>query len=174
VQLSFDKHARLSRVSGKEVQVSAVSTKGGRTEAAWDVSRTEFFEAEEASKKGAGWVLFATIMLLIGACLSIIWGIAAVSSSHFFVAGASYILSGLNTWGWIVMGFGVVEALAALSVWRGGEFGRWFGIAVAGFAAVAAMLSIPAYPLWSLALVAIDVLVIYGLAAYGGKPYLTR
>jgi hypothetical protein len=36
------------------------------------------------------------------------------------------------------------------------------------------MMSIPAYPLWSLALVAIDLLVIYGLAVYGGKPYLTR
>ncbi len=131
-------------------------------------------EPEEWSYKGAGWVLFAAIMLVMGGVLSMIWGIAAVSSSHFFVAGASYILSDLNTWGWIVMGFGVVEALAALSVWRGGEFGRWFGIGAAGLAGLAAMLSIPAYPFWSLALLAIDVLVIYGLAAYGGKPYLTR
>ncbi len=113
-------------------------------------------------------------MLVMSATLSIIWGIAAVSSSHFFVAGASYILSDLNTWGWIVMGFGVLEALAALSVWRGGEFGRWFGIIAAGLGGLAAMLSIPAYPFWSLALVAIDVLIIYGLAAYGGRPYLTR
>ena len=36
------------------------------------------------------------------------------------------------------------------------------------------MLSIPAYPFWSLTHVAIDVLIVYGLAAYGGKPYLTR
>jgi hypothetical protein len=59
-----------------------------------------------------------------------------------------------------------------------------FGVAVssdAGSASLppasgglAAMMSIPAYPFWSLALLAIDVLVIYGLAAYGGKPYLTR
>lgn len=113
-------------------------------------------------------------MLVMGGVLSIIWGIAAVSSSHFFVAGASYIVSGLNTWGWIVMAFGALEALAALSIWRGGEFGRWFGIFAAGLGGVAAMMSIPAYPFWALALVAIDVLVIYGLAAYGGKPYLTR
>jgi len=113
-------------------------------------------------------------MLVMGGALGIIWGIAAVSSSHFFVAGASYILSDLNTWGGIVMGFGAVEVLAALSVWRGGEFGRWFGIFAALLAGLAAMFSIPAYPFWSLTLVAIDVLVIYGLAAYGGKPYLPR
>jgi hypothetical protein len=36
------------------------------------------------------------------------------------------------------------------------------------------MMSIPAYPFWSLTLVALDILVIYGLASYGGKPELTR
>ena len=72
------------------------------------------------------------------------------------------------------MGFGVLEGLAAVSIWRGGEFGRWFGILAAGLGGLAAMMSIPAYPFWSLALLAIDVLVIYGLAAYRGKPYLTR
>ncbi|HTP23534.1 MAG TPA: hypothetical protein VMJ65_28270 [Solirubrobacteraceae bacterium] len=116
----------------------------------------------------------SAIMLVMRGALGIIWGIAAVSSSHFFVAGASYILSDLNTWGGIVMGFGAVEVLAALSVWRGGEFGRWFGIFAALLAGLAAMFSIPAYPFWSLTLVAIEVLVIYGLAAYGGKPYLPR
>jgi hypothetical protein len=154
--------------------MSALANKGGHTKIALDFDQSALYESEERSYKGAGWVLFAAIMLVMGGILGIIWGIAAVSSSHFFVAGASYILSDLNTWGWIVMGFGALEALAALSVWRGGEFGRWFGIFAAGLGGLAAMMSIPAYPFWSLALVAIDVLVIYGLAAYGGKPYLTR
>ena len=154
--------------------MSTVTGRGGRTEIGLDFDRSVSYETPQRSYKGAGWVLFAAIMLVMGGVLSIIWGIAAVSSSHFFVAGASYILSDLNTWGWIVMGFGVLEGLAALSVWRGGELGRWFGIVAAGLGGLAAMLSIPAYPFWSLVLVTIDVLVIYGLAAYGGKPYLTR
>ena len=154
--------------------MSTITGRGGRTEIELDFDRPLSYAAPERSYKGAGWVLFAAIMLVMGAALSIIWGIAAVSSSHFVVAGAAYILSDLNTWGWIVMGFGVVEALAAVSVWRGGEFGRWFGIIAAGLGGLAAMMSIPAYPFWALALLAIDVLIIYGLAAYGGKPYLTR
>jgi hypothetical protein len=154
--------------------MSTVTDRGGRTEIELDFDQPMAYDTEEPSYKGAGWVLFAAIMLVMGGVLSIIWGIAAVSSSHFFLAEATYILSGLNTWGWILMVFGVLEMLAALSVWRGGEFGRWFGIFAAGLAGLAAMMSIPAYPLWSVVLVAIDVLVIYGLAAYGGKPYLTR
>jgi len=154
--------------------MSTVTSGGGRTEIALDFDQSTPYESEDRSYKGAGWVLFAAIMLVMAAALNIIWGIAAVSNSHFFVAGASYILSDLNTWGWIVMGFGALEDLAALSIWRGGEFGRWFGIAVAVFGGIVAMMSIPAYPFWSLMIVAISVLVIYGLAAYGGKPYLTR
>ena len=52
--------------------------------------------------------LFATVMFVIAACLNVIWGIAAVSSSHFFVANAHYILSDLSTWGWVAIGFGAV------------------------------------------------------------------
>ena len=132
------------------------------------------YETKEPSYKGAGWILFATIMLGLAATMSFIWGIAAVSSSHFFVANAHYILSDLNTWGWITIGLGAVEVLAALSIWRGGAFGRWFGIAAAVLAEIAALFSIPAYPLWSLVFVALSVLIIYGLAVYGGKPELTQ
>jgi hypothetical protein len=63
--------------------------------------------------------------------------------------------------------------LAAASIWSGGAFGRWFGVVVAGVSAVLAMM-IPAYPFWSLTLVAIAFLVIYGLVAGGGKPEPTR
>jgi hypothetical protein len=129
--------------------------------------------AASSSEKGKGWILFAGLMLVFSAALNAIWGIAAISNSHFFVANASYILSELNTWGWIAIGFAALESLAVLSIWRGGAFGRWFGIAVAGFGAVAAMMSIPAYPFWSLVVVAIYALIVYGLAVYGGKPELT-
>jgi hypothetical protein len=102
------------------------------------------------------------------------FGLAFLCRKRALHPNAHYIISDLNTWGWIVIGFGAIEALAALSIWRGGSFGRWFGILVAGVAVLVAMMSIPAYPFWSLTLVALDILVIYGLASYGGKPELTR
>ena len=118
--------------------------------------------------EGSGWVLFAGIMLMIIGVLNAIYGIAAIDKSSFFVANTQYILSDLKTWGWVLLIIGVLQLFAAFSVWRGGSFGRWFGIAVASLNSIAALLSIPAYPFWSLAIFAIDVLVIYGLTTYGG------
>ncbi len=51
----------------------------------------------------------------------------------------------------------------------GGAYGRWVGIISASLGAIGALLSIPGFPLWSLAVFFLDVLVIYGLAAYGGQ-----
>ncbi len=154
--------------------MSAVTHDGTHTRTGATAGRLPAYESYESSDKGTGWVLFATILFVVAASLNIIWGIAAVSSSHFFVAGASYILSDLNTWGWVAIGWGALEVLTALSIWRGGAFGRWFGIFVAGVASILAMMTIPAYPFWSLVLVAAAFLAIYGLAAYGGRPELTQ
>jgi hypothetical protein len=120
---------------------------------------------------GYGWLVFSGIMIITVGVLNVIYGIAAIGNSKFFVNDAQFILSNLNTWGWVVMLLGVLQIFAAFSIWQGGGYGRWFGILVAGLSAIAAMLSIPAYPFWSLAIFAIDVLIIYGLAAYGGRRY---
>ncbi len=120
---------------------------------------------------GVGWIMFAGIMLMIAGVLNVIYGIAAIDNSKFFVhtTETQYILSSLNTWGWITLILGALQILAAFSIWAGGTFGRWFGIAVAGLSAIGALMAIPAYPFWSLAVFAIDILIIYGLAAYGGR-----
>jgi hypothetical protein len=118
---------------------------------------------------GAGWVLFAGIMMALVGVLNVIYGIAAISKSHFFDTNAEYMVSNLRTWGWIGVVLGAVQLLAAFSIWRGGSFGRWLGILAASLSAIAALMSISGAPFWSLAVFAIDVLVIYGLAAYGGQ-----
>jgi hypothetical protein len=63
----------------------------------------------------------------------------------------------------------VLQVFAAFSIWQGGSYGRWFGIFAAMLSSIGALLSIPAYPLWSLAIFAVDILIVYGLAAYGGQ-----
>ena len=119
--------------------------------------------------EGGGWILFAAIMITIAGALNVIWGIAAISESKFFTQNATYVLSSLNTWGWIVLIIGVLELGAAYSIVVGGQLGRWFGIFMAGINSIAALMSIPAYPFWALCLFGVDLLIIYGLAAYGGQ-----
>src|SRR5918997_3218891 len=116
-------------------------------------------------RHGSGWVLFAGLMICLVGVLNVIYGIAAIGDSRFFVDDATDILSGLNTWGWIILVLGAAQIAAAYSIWKGGELGRWFGIAVALLSAIGALMSISAYPFWSLAVFTLDILVIYGLAS---------
>jgi hypothetical protein len=58
----------------------------------------------------------------------------------------------------------VLELIAAFSLFSGGEFGRWFGVFIASLNAIGALLAIPAYPLWSLAIFALSIIVVYKLA----------
>jgi hypothetical protein len=118
---------------------------------------------------GEGWVMFAGVMLLILATLNVIDGIAAVSDSTFFTANAKFVISNLNTWGWILIIWGVAQGLVGLGVWARVRGVRWIGVAIASGNAVLQLLFMPAYPFWSLCLFTLDVLVIYGLIAYGKR-----
>jgi hypothetical protein len=115
----------------------------------------------------SGWVTFAVVLLTIAGVLNVIYGIAAISDSSFFVNDTRYILSGLNTWGWVTLILGVIQLFAALALWGGSLFGRIVGIGAAGLSAISALLSIPAYPLWSLAIFALDVVIIHQIATRG-------
>jgi hypothetical protein len=112
----------------------------------------------------SGWWVFAGVLLIVAGILNIIYGIAAIGDSKFFTANATYIISSLHTWGWVTLILGVIELIAAFSLFTGGEFGRWVGILVGSLNAIAALLSIPAYPFWSLALFALSIIIVYKLA----------
>jgi hypothetical protein len=119
------------------------------------------------NEQRSGWVTFAGVMLLIAGVLNVIYGIAAIGDSNFFINDTKYIFSNLNTWGWITLVIGVIQMFAAFSLWSGNLYGRIIGIGAAGLSAISALLSIPAYPFWSLAIFAIDVVVIQQIATRG-------
>jgi hypothetical protein len=120
--------------------------------------------AMERSARVTGWWLFAGILLGIAGVLNVIYGIAAISNSKFFTENATYVLSGLNTWGWVAVAIGLLQIFASFSLYAGGGFGRWVGIAAAGLSSIAALMSIPAYPFWSLCIFALSIIVLYELA----------
>jgi hypothetical protein len=119
-------------------------------------------------KTHSGWVTFAGVMLFIVGVLNVVYGIAAIGDSSFFVQDQKYILSNLNTWGWVTVILGLFQLVAAFSLWSGSLYGRIFAITAASLSAIGALLSIPAYPFWSLAIFAIDIIVIHQVAVYGG------
>lgn len=120
------------------------------------------------TKGYSGWVVFAGVMLFIVGVLNVIYGIGAIADSSFFVQDQRYILGSLNTWGWITLILGLLQLFAAFSLWSGGLYGRVVAILAASLSAIGALLSIPAYPFWSLAVFALDIIIIHQVAKYGG------
>ncbi len=117
--------------------------------------------------KGVGRAMLAAVFLTIGGVLNVIYGIGAIGNSHFFVGDTHYVFGDLKTWGWVTLIIGIVELIAAFSLFGGGTFGRVFGIIAGSLAAIGALLSIPAYPLWSIAIFALSLWIIYGLVIFG-------
>jgi hypothetical protein len=122
--------------------------------------------------RGTGWLAFAGVLVGIAGILNIIGGIAAIDNANFYVGNHQYVFGDLNSWGWTVLVLGVAQVLVAWGIAARNQFARWTGVLVLSLSAMAQLLSISSYPLWSLALFTLDLLALYGLIAYGQK--LTR
>lgn len=121
------------------------------------------------SRAGRGWVAYAAIVLTIAGIFGVIDGLMAVYKSSFFVGNAVFVFSDLKAWGWITFGLGVASLLSGLYVLSGSQAARWTGVTIAGLSALGQLLFAQAYPLWSLMIMTLDFLVIYGLAAHGSR-----
>ena len=112
------------------------------------------------------------MLLVILGCFNLIYGIAAIANPHVFTANAHYVFGSLRTWGWITLIIGLLLLGAAAGVLAGNQLARWFAVAVLGLNAIDQMFFVPAYPFWSLMIIAVDVVALYGLCAYGSRENL--
>jgi hypothetical protein len=122
-----------------------------------------------AEGRGYGLVVFASVLLLVSGFWNLIYGIAAIAQSHVFVANAHYVFGNLRAWGWVTLIFAILLLIAGGGVLVGNQLARWFAVAVLGLNLIEQMFSIPAYPFWSLTIIAMDVVALYGLCAYGSR-----
>jgi len=120
------------------------------------------------TEAGYGWVIFAGTMLMVIGILNVIYGIAAIDDANFFVNGANYVISDLNTWGWVLLITGALQALTALGIWARNTLATWAGVFFACLNAIGVLLMLPAYPFLSISIFAVDVLIVYGLVVHGG------
>ena len=124
---------------------------------------------ESEPGRGEGWILFAGIMLMFAGFLNAIWGIAAIDDSAYFNGDDRFVIfDDLNTWGWFLLIVGVMQLIAAFSVWNGRTYGRLAGIAFASLNAMILLFTVNVFPIAAFMLFIVDMLVIYGLAVYGG------
>ena len=123
---------------------------------------------KEASSWAVGFILFAGIMMIMAGCFQFFTGLVALFNDTFYVATRNYLFQfDATTWGWIHLLVGLVVAFAGFAVMAGRTWGRVVGITLAVLSAIANFAFIPYYPFWSLTVIALDIFVIWALAAHG-------
>ena len=118
-------------------------------------------------QKGEGWLVFASIMLVLAGIYNFIWGITALVKDEYLIN--QFLFANLTFWGWFWLIIGIVAMVAGFAVLNKAPWARWFGIIMASISAIGMFTVIWAYPIWSIVIITLDVLVIYGLAEYGGR-----
>ena len=120
------------------------------------------------SRSMAGWIGFAGIVMLIVGSIDFIQGLIALFEDEYFVVtGSGFLVVDLTAWGWILLISGVLLVLAGFGLLAGQAWARWFAIVVVSlnFIAQLGFLGNSQYPLWSLTVVALNVVVLYALTA---------
>ena len=115
-----------------------------------------------SERRGTAVITFAAVMLSLAGFFNGIHGLAAIfKKEYFYEAGLLY--QNLQLWGWIWLILGVLQISAASMLLGRSRGGRTLAIALAGISAVIAFASMGAHPVGSILVIAVDVLVIYGL-----------
>lgn len=116
----------------------------------------------------SGWVVFASIMLIMAGTFGIIHGLVALLNDEvYLVTKEGVVAFDFTTWGWIHLILGIIVLIAGFAVMSGQLWARIVGVFVAMLSAVSQIAFITAFPLWSVVIIGIDVLIIYGLLVHG-------
>ena len=118
--------------------------------------------------RGTGRMVFAAAVLLLVGTLNVIYGIGALDEANIFVNDQRFVLTNLNTLGWVLIVLGLIQLTGGFSLLAGNAYGRVIGIVGGSLGAIGALLSVGgAYPWWSLCVFALCVWVVYGIIVFG-------
>ena len=116
-----------------------------------------------------GWIVFAGWLMVIIGMLDFFEGLIAVIRDNYYVlAPNQVIVFDVSTWGWLTLLWGIVLILAGFGLLTAQGWARWFTIVVASFNIVAqlAFVGSAQYPLWALTVLALTLVVLYGLIVH--------
>jgi hypothetical protein len=125
-------------------------------------------EQDSTSGWAVGFILFAAMMMIMAGIFQAFAGLVAIFNDNFYLATRNYVFQfDATSWGWIHLILGIVVVLAGWSLLAGRTWARVVGITLAVLSAFANFAFIPYYPFWALLIIALDIFVIWALAAHG-------
>jgi hypothetical protein len=140
----------------------------GSSRPATDSSRGAYDAAPTA---WTGWVVFAAVMMMLLGCFQAVQGLVAVFDDGFYhvTEGGLVVDVDYTAWGWVHLLLGALIIICGVGVLSGNVAARAVGVGLAGLSALLNLLFIEAYPIWSVLIITVDVLVIYALTVHGGE-----
>ena len=132
-----------------------------------------------AKKKAAavgpsGWASFAGIVLFVVGVFDVLYGLAALLDNGSVIVNAvngnqTVLVWDLTTWGWIHLVIGAVMIATSIGLFAVKEWARWVAVIFAALSAISHIGLLPHFPLWSILIIVLDLLVVYNLTAKGGE-----
>jgi len=111
---------------------------------------------------GSSYSNFAGVFLFVVGLFNVLEGVMTLWRKEYF-EGAEIVVANLQTWGWIVLVVGAVQVLAGWLVLSRSSVGRWLGIVIVVISMMVSFLAIGVYPFWTLIILVIDAMVLWGL-----------
>ena len=121
-----------------------------------------------------GWIGFAAIMLALIGSITFFEGlIAIIRDEYYVVTGKQVLVFDLTTWGWIMLFWGILLFIAGLGLAAKSGWARWFTIVVVSLNLLAqlAFLGNTQYPLWTLVIIGLQIMVLFALTARWGAVH---
>lgn len=126
-------------------------------------------------KMRSGWATFAGFMILVVGVLNVFDGLVAITQSNYIernTGGQLPITNNVKNWGWGALILGVILILVGLGIFSGATWARVVGIMIVGLNLLFQFAYLGHYPLWSLTMIAIDIVIISALAgSYSDAEY---
>jgi hypothetical protein len=119
----------------------------------------------EGVRKRSGWITFAGVMALLAGAYNGLSGIAALADDETVAAQAEEVLYGidLTAWGWFWLLVGLAQLITGVLILQRNSWGLWLGVIFAGLSAMLTVIVMFVFPLWAMAVLVIDFLVLFGL-----------
>ena len=137
-----------------------------------DLAETRGTYGHDPEQTGwAGWLVFASFMMFLVGTFQAIQGLVAIFDDGYYVVRESGLVVNVDytAWGFIHLILGILLILCGAGVLTGNVVARGVGVLLAALSALANMAFIGAYPVWSIIVIVVDVLVIYALTVHGGE-----
>jgi hypothetical protein len=112
------------------------------------------------------WIGFAGLLMILIGILNVIQGlIAIIRDDYYLLASEQVIVFDLTTWGWVMLIWGALVALAGYALAMGAGWARWFTIVVVSLNVVLQLSFVGSgqYTLWALTVLVLNVLVLYAV-----------